>query len=125
MVGPSPSRVILLGSYVGNVFTGVTTGTRRPVDARAAISMAFYLTSVGVTSGGTIAIEEADWDPDKDLPFTGTWAQMVTAVSASTFSAGLQAKTLIIGPSTFAFVRVRISADITGGGAITAALRMR
>lgn len=124
MPGTAPARILLLGSNLAGVYTGVTAGASQPVDARAQNQLSFYLASIGVTSGGTILIEEADWDPSLDLPYGGTWSQ-ITSISASSFSAGAQLAYHTTAPAAFGFVRARISAAITGGGAITVALRMR
>ncbi len=123
MPGTSQSRTLLLGTDVAGVITGVTTGTSQPVNAAQQNQLSFFLASQGVTSGGTILIEEADWG-DQDLPYTGTWSQ-ITSISASSFSAGAQTAYHTTAPAAFGFVRVRISAAITGGGTITAVLRMR
>lgn len=115
-------QTLLLGSLdaTGNVMTGVTTGTSQWIPASGRGTMAFYFRSLGTTSGGTILIEEADWMPNED-PYSGTWFQ-VASVSASAFTGGAQAVTRpTIG--AYGFVRVRISAAITGGGSIAIILR--
>lgn len=119
----SQSRVLLLGTDVAGVITGVTDGTSEPVNAAQATQMAFYLKSIGTTSGGTVLIEEADWSGDIDMPYAGTWA-LIASVAANTFTGSAMAITRPTAPACFAFVRVRISSAITGGGTITAVLRM-
>lgn len=117
-------RVLLLGtesSSAGTV-TGVTTGTSNPIDMALHGIVTIYLRSVGTTSGGTVLIEEADWGP-WEAPYSGTWSQ-VASIAASTFTGGAQTA-YHITDSAYGFVRVRISATITGGGTILASLRSR
>lgn len=74
------------------------------------------LQSNGTTSGGTVTIEEAYWDPKTDPVYAGTWSA-IQAVNASTFTGGAQLVLHVMAscPS----VRVRISSNITGGGSVT------
>lgn len=75
-----------------------------------------WLTSVGTTSGGTILIEESD-----DPAYGGTWSQLAS-IAASSFTGGAKLATHLGGPGgsfNYAWVRFRISADITGGGSIS------
>ncbi len=123
MPSTSQARTLLLGTDVAGAITGVTSGVSQPINAAAQNQLSFFFASQGVTSGGTILIEEADWG-DQDLPYTGTWS-VITTISASSFSAGAQLAYHTTAPAAFGFVRVRISAAITGGGTITAVLRMR
>lgn len=125
MPDTSQSRILLLGTSVAGVMTGVTVvGASQPVDASQQNQLTAFLTSIGTTSGGTILLEEADWDPSKDLPYAGTWST-ITTFTASSFTGGAQSVFHTTAPAVFAFVRFRISVAITGGGSITAALRMR
>ena len=75
------------------------------------------LQSNGTTSGGTISIEEARYDPAvlNGLDYTGTWS-VIQAVSASTFTGGAQV--VVHVPGSFWAVRARISSNITGGGSV-------
>jgi hypothetical protein len=118
----APARVLLLGTDTAGTIVGVTTGASIPVNLQAPGSLSIYLTSIGTTSGGTILIEEADYDQDKDAPYTGTWGTIQT-ISASTFTGGAQLPVHVVGPVAYGFIRVRISSAITGGGTITAAAR--
>lgn len=124
MPDTSQSRILLLGTNIAGVITGVTTGASQPVDASQQNQLTAFLTSIGATTGGTILLEEADWDQSKDLPYAGTWST-ITTFTASSFTGGAQSVFHTTAPACFAFVRFRISATITGGGSITAALRMR
>jgi len=75
-----------------------------------------FLFSTGTTSGGTVSIEEAYWDP-ANPQFSGTWS-VIAAVNASTFTGG--ASVMLHYPGGFWAVRCRISSNITGGGSISA-----
>jgi len=74
------------------------------------------LQSTGTTSGGTVIIEEAYYDPNGPT-YAGTWSQL-QSVAASSFTGGAQIAYHFTG--SFWAVRVRISADITGGGSVSA-----
>lgn len=122
----SPLRVLLLGADNGGVLTGVTTGTSIPIPMTGNETMlTLYLTSIGTTSGGTIAFEESDYAGNIDFPYSGTWSQITTAITASSFSGGAQFAYHTTAPAIYSYVRVRISATITGGGSIMAVLRAR
>lgn len=126
------SRVLLLGTEVtydataGAVpiyaITGVTTGTSAPIVRQDDGILSIYLRSIDTTSGGTILIEEADWGQWEN-PYSGTWSQ-IASIAASSFTGGAQTA-YHITDCAYGYVRVRISAAITGGGTITAALRSR
>lgn len=77
------------------------------------------LQSNGTTSGGTVSIEEAYFDPAvlAGKNYTGTWS-VIQSVAASTFTGTAQLVVHI--PGSVWAIRVRISADITGGGSISA-----
>lgn len=118
-VSLSPSRIVLLTTAI----TATTQGTSRPVSCDGRESAAFYFKSTGTTSGGTLKIEEADYDP-ADGVYSGTWSQVGSDVSASSFTGGAQSAVhLTVG--AFAFLRVRVSADITGGGSVSVVLRLQ
>lgn len=122
----SPLRVLLLGSDVGGTLTGVTTGTSIPIKLTGMETMlTLYLTSIGTTSGGTIAFEESDYDGNVDFPYTGTWSQITAAITASSFSGSAQFAYHTTAPAIYSYVRVRIASTITGGGSIMAVLRAR
>lgn len=113
-------RTLLLGTENsdGSV-TGVTTGTSQPIRVPGYGALTVYLRSVGVTTGGTILIEEADWG-DLEAPYSGTWVSN-TSVAANTFTGGAQSASRLT-TGAYRYVRVRISATITGGGTILASI---
>lgn len=120
--GAAPSRTYLLGSSLQGVITGVTSGTSQPVFPKPHELLAFYLTSIGTTSGGTVILEESDGGSDGEKGYEGTWSQ-ITSILASTFT-GTQTLAYHLGPNAYGAVRARISSAITGGGSITVTLRM-
>ena len=113
MLANSPGQILLLGtvSATDGTYTGVTTGASQPQQTAGFDELVFTFESVNTTSGGTILIEEAS-RPN----YSGTWSQ-IASISASTFTGGAQLA-YHISPNAFAFVRVRISSDITGGGKV-------
>lgn len=119
------SRVLLLGlENSDGTVTGVTTGTSQWIHAAFDAGVrSFFFTSVGTTSGGTILIEEADWAGEKTMPYSGTWST-ATTVLASSFTGGAQSA-IHFGDTAWAYVRVRISSAITGGGTILVSTRTR
>jgi hypothetical protein len=120
--GAAPTRVLLLGTDTAGTYAGVTAGTSQYVFPKGHELITFYFQSVGTTSGGTVLIEEADFDPATDKGYEGTWSQ-VASVSASTFT-GTVMLAQHYGPNAWGAVRVRISSAITGGGNIIVSLRM-
>lgn len=121
MARSAPQRRILLGTENSDgTVTGVTTGTSTWFQLDASGLLAIYFRSIGTTSGGTIVVEEADWGP-LEQPYSGTWST-ITSQAASGFTGGAQ-----LGYhsqlAAFAYVRVRISSTITGGGTVTVVSR--
>lgn len=111
-------QILLLGSESGGTYTGVTTGTSQPIDSRNVDELVITFESVGTTSGGTLLIEEAS-----RRDYSGTWSQ-IASVAASSFT-GTAQLAYHISPSKFAWLRVRISSDITGGGKVLVFLDQR
>lgn len=95
------------------LFDAVTTGTSKPFQVQdGPKDLLFTFQSNGTTSGGTIITEEAN-----SPSYTGTWSQ-IHSQAASGFSGGAQLCVHVqIGAG--AWVRQRISSDITGGGTLT------
>lgn len=115
------TRILLLGTEnADGTVVGVTSGQSRVLEFPSSSYVSIYLTSIGVTSGGTIVIEEADFAP-QTVMYGGTWGAIQT-ISASTFTGGAQ-QPIHIMATPFPYLRVRISSAITGGGSIMASLR--
>jgi hypothetical protein len=112
-----------VGPFRSVLLDTVTAGTGQ-VDASPFSELTFYLTSVGTTSGGTVSLEEADWNPSGGTPYTGTWS-VITTVNASTFTGGTQIAYHVAAPGAFGFIRARISSAITGGGTVSVTLRAK
>ncbi len=119
----APTQVLLLGTDTAGTVAGVTTGMSRFVPCEGANLITIFLRSIGTTSGGNVQIEEADWLPSEQI-YTGTWSPIGAAIAASSFTGGAMLATHLTN-SAYAFLRVRVSADITGGGTIIATLRMQ
>lgn len=75
------------------------------------------LQSDGTTSGGTLTIEEAYYDPEGPV-YAGTWSTLGSVINASAFTGTAQSIVHIVDYSVWA-LRVWISSDITGGGTVT------
>ena len=102
------------------IFAAGTTGTSDAIDVSNYSNFAVYLTSVGTTSGGTIAIEEADYAPGA-TPYSGTWSRIVTINASDVSGTGQLAYHTLY--RCIANLRIRIATTITGGGTIAAVLR--
>ncbi len=128
-----PQDTMLLGTANSDgTFTGVTTDETTSIAVRPSQhdAQAIVLISNGTTSGGNITIEEAFWFEEKSgnapaqMPYNGTWSTILV-VAASTLTGGAQKIVHVIGPNALFRTRVRISDAITGGGGISAALRVQ
>lgn len=97
------------------IFDAVTAGTGRPIATKGRDEIVFYVQGNGTTSGGTMKIEEAAYDPN-DGVYSGTWSQIGADISASALS-GQSA--FHVSPNTYNHLRFRISSAITGGGSVT------
>ena len=93
------------------------TGTSAPIRIQGREQLTIYFQSTGTTSGGTLLIEEAYYDGDKDPVYAGTWSQ-IASVAASSFTGTAQVA-YHVAATRYKYVRVRISSDITGGGTVT------
>lgn len=92
-----------------------------PIDCSEHRYITIFYTSVGTTSGGTVILEEADYDPQTEKTYGGTWSQ-IESRAASTFTGGVTlANHLPI--SSYHWIRARISSTITGGGTISVSLK--
>jgi hypothetical protein len=126
MAQVSSSRALILGTETPNQLTpvaGVTTGQSSAILRDQDGVLSFYVRGIGTITGGTLIIEEADWNQFIDVDYTGTWSQ-IQSVTLSTLSGGAQLS-IHITDSSYGFVRARISSTVTGGGSITVAVRSR
>lgn len=101
--------------YRQKVFDTLTAGTGPPINMQGRDEVVFFIQGNGTTSGGTMKIEEAMFDP-ADGVYSGTWSQIGPDIAASALS-GQSA--YHIASNALAFVRIRISSAITGGGTVT------
>ncbi len=113
--GFGPFRVTSLAAAITDETLGV------PVDCHGWPYLVAYIKGTGTTSSGVITFEEADWDPQTDPIFPGTWAP-ITTVNASDVTGGLQ-KSLHFPEGAYAFIRARVSTVIGGGGSVTVVFR--
>lgn len=116
------NQVLILGTVASGTVTGVTTGSSLacPRSGAGIVSFFFRSTGTGVTTGGTILIEEADWLAD-EVAFSGTWS-LIATIDPNDFT-GLKQKAYHITNTAYGYVRARISSDITGGGKVACTLR--
>lgn len=113
--GAAPLRAPTLTAKIDDETLGV------PVNCSAYPYVSIWVTGNGTTSSGVITIEEAEWDPLHDQPFSSTWAP-ITTVNASDVSGGVQ-KSVHLPVASYAFIRARISTVIGGGGSVTVIVR--
>jgi hypothetical protein len=109
-------RVPLLSAVTADATASI------PIDVSAYRCHTVYLRSTGTTSGGNVVIEEADWDDLAEVPYGGTWS-VINTIAASTFTGGAMVAVHLPPPSAYAWLRVRVSGAITGGGSVSASLR--
>lgn len=124
MANTAQTDVLLLGSRVAGVLTGVTAAqTSMPVNLKTYPLASIYVRASGGTiSSGTLVIEQAWWDPiSGDQPYGGQWSALQT-ITLSTLSGTDQQQAFNVGAEASGFVRVRLSAAVVGGGTIYAAL---
>ncbi len=114
MPGQGRKRQVCINAAVDDETLGM------PFDASQCPYVTVWVKGSGTTSSGVVTIEEADYDPDVEPPYTGTWAP-ITTVSASDVTGGAQ-KSVHLPVSNYRFVRPRISTVIGGGGTITVVL---
>lgn len=113
-VSLGPQRFKLLSA----VTTAANTGTSAAINVHGRDEVTVYFQSTGTTSGGTLVIEEADYDPSVDPVYSGTWSQIKPTVNASDFTGGAQ-QAVHISPNAYSNLRVRVATDITGGGSVS------
>lgn len=119
-VSLAPTRLKLLTA----VTTAANIGTSRPVNVEGRDEVVIYFISSGTTSGGTMTIEEADYDPEGPV-YSGTWSTVnPSSITASSFTGGAQLA-YHISPNVYSFLRVRVATDITGGGSVSVVLKMQ
>lgn len=98
--------------------------TSQPVKVLGFTALTIYITGTGTTSSGVITIEEADYDPNTEGIYSGTWS-LIATVNASDVSGGKQLAYHIGGPGglfSYSYIRTRISTAIGGGGTISTVL---
>ena len=118
----TPSDTMLFGTANSDgTFTGVTTGRSQPIPPQQHQAACITVIGNGTLSTGVVTIEEATWLPTQ-MPYSGTWS-VITTVTASTLTGGAQT-VLHLAPTALTNIRVRVSTDITGGGGVSAVLRL-
>lgn len=109
------------------------TGSSQHYDLSHYGPLTVYVTAVGTISTGTLLIEEADWNPDTETDFGGTWSTVqtidltaLTGASAPGNQTAYHIPTSAPGSYAWAFVRARISVAVTGtGGSVKVVMRAR
>lgn len=105
--------------------SSTAAGVSAPVFPQGREEIALYMTSLGTgtTTGGTVLLETADYDPKVDPVYAGTWST-IQSIDPNDFT-GLKTKAYFISPNAYSALRVRISSAITGGGTIKAVVIMQ
>jgi len=114
MISTGQQRYMLLSN--------VTTGISPYIPGANFNDLTFYFVGTGTISGGTVVIEEADWDVlnSGTMP-GGAWGQ-VTTVPPAGFSAGAT-QAVHLQRGAYGAVRVNITSPLTGGGTVTVTAR--
>lgn len=111
-VSASPGKTV-------NLLNAVTTGTGTavvvPNVTGAAGAHRVTLTGAGTVTGGTLVIEEAE-----SPTYSGTWSQLYSITFSVTALTNAIQTIHIMGKMNA--IRARISANITGGGTVSADL---
>lgn len=93
-------------------------GTEAIFDASGYTALTFYVKgSDDSLSAGVVTIEEADYNPQAEGPYAGTWSSIGT-VNATAVANLAQQAYHVGGPGgqyAFGLVRARISTAVTGG----------
>ncbi len=111
-----------LGFLEAPLLLNQTTGIGLVAECGGYHHLTLYLIGVGTVSAGTLVIEEA-WYNALTPATTGswsTWSTIGTLTCADVTGGAQQAFQLPIG--AYANVRARFTADVTGGGTISAIL---
>lgn len=120
----APQDIMLLGTAnPDGTFTGVSADetTSMAIPPGQHMASAIVVIGNGTTSSGVLTYEEAYWNPQTQMPYSGTWSA-ITTVNASDVTGGAQ-KVIHVAPNALFAQRVRITTAIGGGGGISVALR--
>ena len=90
----------------------------RPIDVRGYTHIAVYVIANGTVSSGAVTVNEACIDPDTDLPYTGTWVAVGSAVSPATGTVVVSHLTV----AGYSHLQARVNTAIGGGGTVTVVL---
>ena len=90
----------------------------RPIDVRGYTHIAVYAIANGTVSSGAVTINEACVDPATDLPYSGTWVAVGSAISPSTGTVVVAHLTV----AAYSHLQARVSTAIGGGGSVTVVL---
>jgi hypothetical protein len=114
MSGNARKRIVLLTNQT------VDETTAQPIDLLGYTNLCLFYSGAGTTSSGVLTIEEADYDPNTQVPYGGTWST-ITTLNASDVTGGVT-KAYHFPAAAYSWVRVRISTAIGGGGSLSASL---
>lgn len=90
----------------------------RPYDVRGYTHLAVYVIANGTVSSGAVTINEACIDPATDLPYSGTWVAVGSAVTPATGTVVVSHLTV----AAYSHLQARINTAIGGGGTVTVVL---
>ena len=90
----------------------------RPMDVRGYPHIVAYVIANGTVSSGAVTINEACIDPDTDLPYSGTWDAVGSAITPTTGEVVAGHLTV----AAYSHLQARISTAIGGGGTVTVVL---
>ena len=90
----------------------------RPIDVRGYTHIAVYVIANGTVSSGAVTVNEACLDPATDLPYSGTWVAVGSAVTPATGTVVVAHLTV----AAYSHVQARVNTAIGGGGTVTVVL---
>ena len=113
--GASPLRTLLLGSQATDgTITGVTSGTSQGLAVEAYANVTIYVTASAALSAGTLIVEEADYDTDREM-ISNNWSVVATYTLSSVFSGAGGKAANHLPAASYNHVRVRIGTTVVGG----------
>lgn len=110
----APARLVSMTNIIDDETRGV------PFNAAAYPYLTAWVSGTGTINAGKISFEEADWNPQTETPYGGTWSVMANTydVTASSLSGG-KMLSVRFPVGRYSFIRPFIETAIGGGGSVS------